>query len=267
MCGNTSSTKYPLFLFLILFGCILFFSFFTGIDFSEIQNEIRLQDKYTEVNENLHNSGELRLANIFDHHMVLQREPKRALLWGWCSENQTECSITVQLDSKHLFHAEILHQIRNKNTILKWIVELPPQMAGGPHTIIISDSQNIPLKINDVYFGDVYNCVGQSNMLFTVAQTFKEREKPPEQFDYQLIRIFSVGQKISNFPEDDITPELTWQKASENILYDLEREPFTYFSAVCWYYGKSLHEELGIPIGLISQSANGSPIQVCLHFI
>ena len=37
---------------------------------------------------------------------------------------------------------------------------------------------------------------------------------------------------------------------------------WTYFSAVCWFYGQYLYDHLKVPIGLISSSAGGTSIEV-----
>ena len=36
---------------------------------------------------------------------------------------------------------------------------------------------------------------------------------------------------------------------------------WTYFSAVCWFYGKYLYEQLNVPIGLVSPNWGGTPIE------
>ena len=35
----------------------------------------------------------------------------------------------------------------------------------------------------------------------------------------------------------------------------------TYFSAVCWVYGRILNKQLGYPIGLISSAYGGTPVE------
>lgn len=36
---------------------------------------------------------------------------------------------------------------------------------------------------------------------------------------------------------------------------------WSYFSAVCWYYGVHLYKTLNYPIGLIASSFSGSPVE------
>ena len=44
---------------------------------------------------------------------------------------------------------------------------MDPTQEGGPH-VITATAGNLTLTLNDVLFGDVWICSGQSNMRFTV---------------------------------------------------------------------------------------------------
>lgn len=48
------------------------------------------------------------------------------------------------------------------------MVSLDPMEEGGPH-VITATAGNMSITLNDVLFGDVWVCSGQSNMQFTVA--------------------------------------------------------------------------------------------------
>lgn len=266
-----SKLKFLSFVLIFITGAFILFTL-TNTSELETLRKLEENDKNIIYSESLHSNGQLQLAKIFDHHMVLQREPKKSSIWGWCALNQSVCSVKVRLD-QFTFQAQILpKQKLGNDALLKWKVEFPPQKAGGPHTIRINDDSQNYLKVEDVYFGDVFNCVGQSNMLFTIKQTFKEREKE-ENFEFPEIRVFSVGRKESFHKENEFPSpsELSWQRSSKDLFLNEENEPWTYFSATCWYFGKALHQELKIPIGLISKAVNGSPLQVCisslLHFL
>ena len=54
-----------------------------------------------------------------------------------------------------------------------WKVALDSQDAGGPHTIMATSvvgNKPSTISLEDVLFGDVWICSGQSNMAFTVTQ-------------------------------------------------------------------------------------------------
>lgn len=73
---------------------------------------------------------------------------------------------------------------------------------------------------------------------------------------YPYIRLFTVGQNtisataLPNFA----TIEQTWQVASNLTVGG---QPWTYFSSLCWFYGKQIHVKYGIPIGLVSSNWGG----------
>lgn len=214
--------------------------------------------------EDIHEPNRFRVATIFDHHMVLQQKTKESSIWGWCDENDNICKVNLILNDQIYFaktELESEHVFGNSTTLQKkWIIDLPSMNSGGPYILDIYDSREYHIVIEDVYFGEVFFCGGQSNMLFTVGQTFTERKKS-ELFDYPLIRHFTLGRQDLLFSTNDAFPaEASWSLANEESIYD--NEIWTHFSAVCWYFGKSLYEELDVPIGLINLSVNGSPLQV-----
>ena len=100
--------------------------------------------------------AELKLPTFIASHMVLQREPMRSRLWGWAAPM---ANVTVSLDAGILVFS-------NADWTGSWSAELPPQAAGVGHTITISDGSSA-ISLEDIAFGDVYLCSGQSNMDFT----------------------------------------------------------------------------------------------------
>ena len=47
---------------------------------------------------------------------------------------------------------------------------LPATEAGGPYTVTATSQKHGSATLQDVLFGDVWICSGQSNMQFTVPQ-------------------------------------------------------------------------------------------------
>jgi len=110
-------------------------------------------------------------------------------------------------------------------------------------------------------FGDVYVCSGQSNMQFTVHSAFNSTEEIAQAAKYTQIRLFSVGESnISLTPVQQLIHyDLGWSVASSAIV---GHGDWSYFSAVCWFYGKYLADEYPtLPIGLISSNWGGTYIQ------
>ena len=95
--------------------------------------------------------------------MVLQKEPQRAVLWGYATTIGD--TVRVTLNGSNVATAKVTTNTEGGGGV--WITKLPPQNAGGPYTIsIMSQDGNVTLM--DVMFGDVWVCSGQSNMEFNM---------------------------------------------------------------------------------------------------
>lgn len=199
--------------------------------------------------------------------MVLQMAPARAILWGWCGSNVEKCVVRALLNGE-LTRAVVNYDqpeivAPHDQPQFRWTIELPPMDAGGPHNIFLYCQREV-LALTDVYFGDVFYCAGQSNMLMTVNQIHEGlKESEDEHYDYPLIRVMEIGRKESfNSTADTLgPPSMRWSRASLKSIRG-NKEEWTRFSALCWYYGKKYHEETKVPVGLIEMAVNGSPLQV-----
>jgi len=83
---------------------------------------------------------------------------------------------------------------RQSGLTLCWRQALPPTAAGGPYTITFTASTGESGSLNDVLFGDVFLCSGQSNMQFSIPGVTNATAEAQRANDYPDIRIFSVGQ-------------------------------------------------------------------------
>ena len=112
--------------------------------------------------------AEVRLASFLASQMVLQREQPR--LWGWADPG---VNITVTLRNTGVTVFAIADSTGS------WTVDLPPQMASAGHVIeIISDDDLTTIRLEDVAFGDMYLCSGQSNMEMSVGAGKRWRRFP-----------------------------------------------------------------------------------------
>ncbi len=65
------------------------------------------------------------------------------------------------------------------------------------------------------------------------------------------IRLFNVQRKVSGEPLDDCVG--IWEVCSPSTV--------SQFSAAAYFFGKKLHDELNIPVGLIETAWGGTPAE------
>jgi len=100
-------------------------------------------------------------------------------------------------------------------------------------------------------------------MQFSIGGNVDAASYAKEADNYPSIRLFTVGQKTSSkVPLTDLkTIEQNWTSAGAKTVTDGSR--FNYFSAVCWFFGKGIHDGLGgkVPIGLVSNNWGGTRVE------
>jgi sialate O-acetylesterase len=184
------------------------------------------------------NAQSLSIPKIFGDHMVLQRD-QPINFWGW-GEAGKEISITIDGNS-------IKDNVNEDGT---WILVYPSIEVGGPYSVSISDG-NSNLILEDVYFGDVWLASGQSNMEWKLSNV-NNAEKEIVSANYPLIRLFYVSNRISDVPLEDLD-EGEWKYCTPEITKD--------FSALAYFFGRALHLDKDIPVGLIDATWGGTPAE------
>lgn len=192
--------------------------------------------------------GNLRAQNgarpflhpLFSDNAVLQRD-RPIPIWGWTTPAAT---VAVQFDAEQ--------QTTVSGPDGRWTVSIPPHPAGGPHTLNVSDAEaGVSAARKNLLFGDVWLCGGQSNMAFDLHGA-KNPEAEIAAADYPQIRLLSVPNAITSEPLVSFE-NASWQVCSPRTV---ER-----FSAVGYFFGRKLHGELKVPIGLINSTWSGTPGQ------
>lgn len=132
-----------------------------------------------------------------------------------------------------------------------WSIDLPPQNAGGPFEMVFTGENQI--SVNNVLFGDVWLCLGQSNMVLPMERVKEKYPDEIENADYPEIRHFFIP-TLTNLEEpQNNLPTGAWKEANhENVLN---------FSAVAYFFAKKIYEKYEIPIGLVNASVGGTPIE------
>lgn len=190
-----------------------------------------------------------RFAAVFTDNMVLQQNAE-VKIWGF-SKPSEKISLRVSW-------------VRTSLDICsgpdgKWSVALKtPKADATPHFMILSTPGQQSVEINNILFGEVWLCSGQSNMEM-VLQNMPEWnlfiENAAEEIaaaNFPAIRMLTVGRKESFEGQDDIA-SYGWKVCTPvNVKW---------FSAVAYFFGKKLYEKLKVPVGLVVSSYGGSPVQ------
>lgn len=184
-------------------------------------------------------SAEVRMPRFFSDNMVLQRElPIR--LWGTASKGER---ITVSFGGS----SAVVRADRSG----RWQATLPAMEADAtPRELIVAGRSN-ELRFGNVLIGDVWLCSGQSNMEWRLDPTIGCREEIATSANAE-IRLLSVGDKIAFDEQADIVSG-EWVECTP--------ETSRTFSAVGYYFGKFIHAQTGVPIGLIDSSWGGTDIE------
>lgn len=191
---------------------------------------------------------ELSLNNLFNDHMVLQQDTLVSF-WG-----QATKGVKVSLHSSWGAQATTVADETGN-----WMVQLnTPKADNKSHTVTVKSKKNT-IKIEDVLMGEVWLASGQSNMEmpmkgFRYAKVHELVEGAEEEIanaNYPEIRMFTVKRTIAFEPQENI--EGNWAVCTPETLGE--------FSAVAYYFGKKLYQELNVPIGLIHSSWGGSPAE------
>jgi len=178
------------------------------------------------------------LPKFFSGNMVLQRDmPIR--IWGWADRNE---SVTIAFNG--------ITKGAKADGRGKWSILFPAMKYGGPFIMTIHGKDN-KIVFDNVLIGDVWICSGQSNMEVQLAEDYtgKEEIKISEN---KNIRLLTVPRTIQTEEKEDIPPT-SWKECNSATSHD--------FSAVAYFFGKTLEKELDVPIGLIKTCLGGSNIE------
>lgn len=184
-------------------------------------------------------NAQLRLPGLFSDHMVIQQNATVAI-WGWSHPTQ-DVVINVSWDT-------VTTRTKSANTTFwKTSIQTPP--AGGPHTITIIAGHERRV-IEDVLSGEVWLCSGQSNMEWSMAASGDGKTIMGQVNDPQ-IRLFQVPKSAAD--ERQTRGEGSWTVCDRNTVAG--------FSAIGYFFGKKLNDNLKLPVGLINASWGGTPAE------
>ena len=186
---------------------------------------------------------------IFTSHMVLQRErpirlsgkaePGRFVTLSFAGR---ERCVAAEADGE-------------------WFAEFPAMQAGGPYSLTLTGDRGVsPVTLDDILIGEVWMCTGQSNMEMPVysenpfwrtLDAVEELKKA----DHPRIRLYNSMLTRRLAPDGPLTEENGngWQLCNA--------ETVALFSACGYFFGRTLEEDLDVPVGLIATAWGGTIIE------
>lgn len=186
----------------------------------------------------------LVLPPIIADHMVLQQN-QRVTLWGWANPGSR---VTVQASWQ-----EMAQTVTRPDST--WSVRLSTPAAGGPFTLNIANSDTL-VTIREVMSGEVWLASGQSNMEMPLmgwppTDTLLHADQEIASADFPAIRQFTVTKNISSLPLTSFAGR--WDVCSPQTAGN--------FSATAYFFARSIHQTLGVPVGIIHSSWGGTPAE------
>lgn len=200
--------------------------------------------------------SQLRLAKIFSDNMVLQRE-EPIHIWG------------KGIPGKNVgvgFADEVA--IINIKPDSTWSVEFSSQKVNSNPQSLSVESAGEKIILKNILIGDVWLCIGQSNMEWPMMREihFKEEIKNSDQ---RLLRFFNptyAGKNIfgTSFT-DSIVQLLTINNFYKGHWQTCDSNTSKAMSAVAYHFGKQIAGEIRIPVGLINLSIGGAPLETFIN--
>jgi sialate O-acetylesterase len=181
----------------------------------------------------------VKLPAVIGDNMVLQRG-QPVPIWGWADKGE---DITVAVAGQSL-----ATKADDKGC---WKVVLDKLDVGEPLELTVQGSSGSTLLLKNVLVGEVWVCSGQSNMELPLAAC-KNAQQEAAAAKYPKVRLFTVTK--NNTPQPQIDCLGNWAECSPAIVGG--------FSAVAYFFGRDLFQQLGVPVGLIHTSWGGTPAQL-----
>jgi sialate O-acetylesterase len=197
-------------------------------------------------------NGQIEFAKIFSDNMILQRN-KPIKIWGVAKPGSI---------------VEVFKGKVKKSTITKfdstWLVVFKAEEANPYPQNIKVKSNSDSSSIKNILIGDVWLCIGQSNMEWPMSKEdhfIQEKSNA----NINLLRWYNptyAGKNTYNILfSDAIKANLNTTNFYMGSWQASDSATFKSMSAVAYYFGKKIINDIHIPIGLINLSMGGAAIE------
>lgn len=181
------------------------------------------------------------VPSILSSHMVLQRD-REVPIWGW-ADPQEKVTVT--------FAGQTVSTQAGADG--RWQVRLAAMPASAESRSLTIQGNN-QIVLEDVLVGEVWVCSGQSNMQWSVNDSWNAdlTTLAAKQPQIRLVTVENMGVQV---PLQDFSGQ--WQVCSPETVGQ--------FSAVGYYFGQQLQQILEVPVGLIDNAWGGSSCEAWIE--
>ncbi len=195
---------------------------------------------------------QLQLGKVFSDNMVLQRDMP-VHIWGKGTPGKK---------------VEVIVTKAKKGTVVRpdssWSLYFTAQKANSnPQSIVVSSGNNV-IELHNILFGDLWVCIGQSNMEWPMIKEMHFKEEIL-QISQPLLRFYNptyAGKNVFGITfSDSIIADLTTDRFYKGQWQNCDSSTISTMSAVAYYFGKNIAKTKNIPIGLIHLAIGGAPLE------
>ncbi len=173
----------------------------------------------------------MKLAEIFNDNMLLQRNKKIAVYGFGQGKGTIEfCGKTTEFESSDE----------------RFTVYLPAEKEGGPYDMTVTLNGETTVYKN-VLIGDVYIAAGQSNMEMVLRRIVDIENIP-----FDNVRLFTEPNNTNDDMSEIYHREAMWKPCTVEAMQE--------FTAIGYGVAQILHQQTGVPIGIISCNKGASRV-------
>lgn len=190
--------------------------------------------------------AEIKLASPFLGAPILQRN-QPVQIWGRAEPGTTIYLSFADQEASALVAANGSWQVQLK--------AMEASAEGRTLAVSYGPEDPEPVEREDVVVGDIWIAAGQSNMEFGIS-TSEQASTELKDAKYPAIRLFLSPKSSSGENQDELLG--AWLPCNRG---NLTSGGWNGFSAVAFYFARTVFKETKIPQGIIQTAYGGSPIE------
>ncbi|MGX5817727.1 sialate O-acetylesterase [Chitinophaga lutea] len=196
-------------------------------------------------------SAQLKTAPVWMDHMVLQRNAPLTVSGSGRPGEMVQVRFSGNTAAA---------RIGPDST---WSVRLPPMHTNAQQADMVITSRRERLVLHDLLVGDVWLCLGQSNMEFPLRN--EAHYAAVQRNPLHHLRLYNptyAGKGIYGQPfPDSLMRRLDAGEFYQGKWERCDSAAIARMSAVAFYFGETVNGETGVPIGLVHLAIGGAPLE------